>query len=99
MALAVNRVIGLQGGTVICADNKVLAELPMPIGGMISDLPQEIVSQSRDEIQQKVTELGVPLPDAHLTLTTLTTPAIPFFRICESGLIYVREGKMVDLLA
>jgi adenine deaminase len=98
MALAVNRLIEMQGGAVICADGEILAELPLPIGGMISDEPLDIVSQKAMELQQKATELGVILTDAHLTLTTLTSIAIPFIRICESGLMEIRENKLVGNL-
>ena len=98
MAGAVNRVKALQGGTVVYAEGKVLAELPTPIAGFISDLPIEEVSQRREDIQQKATELGVSLPDAYLTLVSLSTNVIPFLRICEAGLLDIGKGELVDLL-
>ena len=98
IALAVNRIVELQGGTVLCADGEILAELPMSIGGQISELSIEEVSQRMEKIQQKATELGVPSSRVYLTLSTLTTAAIPFLRICESGLIDIRESKIVDLI-
>lgn len=98
MAGAVNRVIALQGGSVVYARGEVLAELPLSIGGYISDLPIKEVKQRREEIQRIVTELGVSLPDAHLTLAGLTTNVIPFFRICESGLMDIKKGELVDLI-
>lgn len=98
MAQAVNRLFELQGGIAICSEGKILAELPLPIGGMISDLPMEVIVDKMTEIQQKANDLGIPFPEAHLTLTTLTTPAIPFFRICEAGLVDIRENKIVSLI-
>jgi adenine deaminase len=98
MAGAVNRVFELQGGAVVYAGGKVLAELHLPVAGCVSMLPIEELYQKLEEIQQKATELGTPLPDAHFTLTALTTVAIPFFRICEAGLMDIREGKLVDLV-
>ena len=98
MAQAVNRVFELQGGTVICADGEIVAELPLPIGGMVSDLPMEVIADQMAEIQQKAKELSIPFSDAHLTLTTLTTAAIPFLRICEAGLVDIRENKIVSLI-
>jgi len=32
------------------------------------------------------------------TLGALTTPAIPFFRISEYGLVNIRENRVVDLV-
>ncbi len=98
MAQAVNRVFELQGGIVICANGKMLAELPLPVAGAISDLPMEAIVDRLNKIQQIATDFGVPFPDAHLTLTALTTPAIPFLRICESGLVDIRENKVVSLI-
>lgn len=98
MARAVNRVFELQGGVVICADGKILTELPLPLLGLVSDLPMEVIADELAKIQQKAASLGMPFPDAHLTLTTLTTAAIPFFRICESGLVDVRQNKIVSLI-
>lgn len=98
MALAVNRIFELQGGIVICADGKVLTELPLPLAGAISDLPMEEIVDRLSKIQQTATDFGMPFPDAHLTLTTLTAPAIPFLRICESGLVDIRENRVVSLI-
>ncbi len=98
MAQAVNRVGELQGGAVICADGQILAELPLQIGAVVSELPIEAVAKKSDEVQQKAAQLGIPFPDAHLTLTTLTTPAIPFLRICEQGLVDIQKDEFVDLI-
>jgi adenine deaminase len=98
MAGAVNRIFELQGGIVVYDGGKVLAELPLPVAGVASDLPVEVTYEKLKEIQQKSTELGTWLPDMHLTSTALTTGSVPFFRICEAGLVDIREGKLVDLL-
>ena len=97
MAGVVNRVFDLQGGAVVYADGKILAEVPLPIGGKISDLPIEELCRRFEEIQQKAVELGSSLADIHLSLTALTTNAIPFLRICESGLMDIKSGELVDL--
>jgi adenine deaminase len=97
IASAVNRTIELQGGIVVCAEGKILAELPLTIGGFLSELPLETIMEKLAEIQQKANELGATFPDVHLSLTVLTSPAIPYFCICESGLIDIRDGKIVGL--
>jgi adenine deaminase len=97
MAGAVNRVFELQGGIVVYARGKVLAELPLPVAGLTSDLPVEVVDQKFQEVQQRATELGTWMPDVDLTLTALTSGSIPFLRICEAGLVDIRKGELVDL--
>src|SRR5919108_688718 len=44
MAAAANRLAEIGGGQVVVADGGVLAELPCPIGGLLSDLPAEEVA-------------------------------------------------------
>jgi len=97
MALAVNRIVEMGGGAVVCAGGEVLAEVPLPIGGVISDLPLEDLAAGLEELQRKASQLGVPFPNAHLALTVLTTAAIPFLRITSEGLINLRENRLVGL--
>ncbi|MDM8549176.1 adenine deaminase C-terminal domain-containing protein [Desulfobacterales bacterium HSG2] len=97
MVLAVNRIHDLQGGFVVCAGGKVLAELPLPVLGLISDMPTETVAQRIEDIRKAAFDLGVPFPDPLLTLATLTCAAIPYLRICEEGLVNLRDGKTLGL--
>jgi adenine deaminase len=98
MALAVNRISELGGGVVLSVDGQMQAELPLPIGGLMTRLSMEETAQRLDAIQEKAEALGFPYPNAALTLATLTTPAIPFLRISEDGLVDVRSGQVVELL-
>jgi adenine deaminase len=98
IARAVNRVSELGGGVVLSVDGRVQVELPLPIGGILSNLPIEDVAEALDEIQSSVTGLGFSFEDVFLTLNTLTTPAIPFLRISEDGLVDIKKGELVDLI-
>jgi adenine deaminase len=97
MAAAVNRITSLQGASVVANDGQILSELPLPIFGMVSDLPMETIAQKTQEITDAVSKLGVPFPDPFLTLITLTGAAIPYLRICEEGLVNLKDGKTVPL--
>ena len=99
LALAVNRIVQMQGGAVVCADGKILAEFSLPIGGSLSAAPIETLQRKIGDFQNAAAGLGVPFPDIHLSLIALTTPSIPFFRICEEGLVDIRTNKMFGLLA
>jgi adenine deaminase len=98
MAAAVNRIHELQGGAVIYENGKILAELPMPIFGIMSDLPIETIADRLQKIKKTVSGLGVPFPDPLLTLITLTGAAIPYLRICEEGLVNLKDGKTLGLI-
>jgi adenine deaminase len=99
MASAVNRVFALQGAAVVCRDGIILVELPLPIFGIMSDWPIETIAQALHQINQTASDLGVPFPDPLLTLITLTGAAIPYLRICEEGLVDLRDGQTLELLA
>jgi adenine deaminase len=64
----------------------------------MTNLSIEETAQRLNAIQGKAEALGFRYPDAALTLATLTTPAIPFLRISEDGLVDVRSGQVVELV-
>jgi len=97
MALAVNRIQELNGGVVVCSQGNILAEMPLPIFGVISDQPAKVVEEQAAAIDEALAGLGVSLRDPALTLATLTTAAIPFFRICEEGYVNLKDGSTLGL--
>lgn len=98
MALSVNRIRALNGGVVVCNKGKVIAELALPIFGLMSTLPMQALADKTNAINRAMTEMGVPFRDPLLTLNTLTGAAIPFVRICEEGLVGLKDGQPLELL-
>jgi adenine deaminase len=98
MARAVNRVREMGGGTVVCAGGKIIAEIALPVAGLISTEPMEAIAAGFERIQKAASGLGAKSSDIRLTMAILPTPAIPFLRICESGLFNLRENRFVDLI-
>jgi adenine deaminase len=99
MAFAVNRIRQMQGGAVVSKNGKILAELALPVFGIKSDLPLDSITRRLNEIYKAASELGVPFPNPILSLLTLTGSAIPYLRICEEGLVNLKDGKNVNLFA
>jgi adenine deaminase len=97
MAEAVNRLADLQGGAVLCEDGHILAEIPMPVFGLACDLPIPALAARLDTLKQAISRLGVTFPDPLLSLITLTGAAIPYLRICEEGLVNLKDGKTAGL--
>jgi len=98
MAYAVNRIYALQGGAVVCDKQKILAELSLPVFGVTSDMPMDVLAQRLKNIKKAASDLGVPFPNPLLTLITLTGAAIPYLRICEEGLVNLKDGKTLTLI-
>jgi adenine deaminase len=98
MAGAVNRIHALQGGAVVFEKGEILVELPLPVFGIMSDRPIEEIARRLKHIRKTAAGLGVRHPDPLLTLITLTGAAIPYLRICEEGLVNLKDGKTLPLL-
>ena len=98
MAGAVNRIYALQGGAIVYSGGKILAEIPLPVFGIISDMPMQTLAKRMEEITRIIKDLGFPYENPLLTLVTLTGAAIPFLRICEEGLVNLKDGKTLGLI-
>ena len=98
MALAVNRIKEMGGGVVLCAGGRILAEIALPVGGIISTEPMETIADKFNRIHKAAAGLGGRFPNFSLTIETLPTPAIPFLRICSSGLFNLKTNRFVDLI-
>jgi adenine deaminase len=97
MAAAVNRIRALQGGAVLCRDKRVIREVALPIFGIMATQPIEELVAGLRGFKQALRSEGIDLPDPLLTLITLTGAAIPYLRICEEGLVNLKDGKTVGL--
>ena len=97
LATAINRVIELQGGTVLALAGEIALDIPFPIGGYLSDVRIEDLAAQLAAFHKAVKDLGSKLESAHLTLVTQTTAAIPFIRITEKGYFRFRENDYVGI--
>lgn len=98
MALAVNRIREMHGGAVACNKGRILAELALPVMGIMSQISMEEMASKIEKIQSAIAILGVKFSDPLLTIVTLTGAAIPYLRICSEGLVNLKTGKTIGLL-
>jgi adenine deaminase len=96
MARAVNRLIELDGGFVAVRGSKVVAELALPLAGLMSLSPFETVRGSLAELRRAVRDMGCPLPDPFLQLAFLALPVIPHLKITDFGLVDVDRFELVE---
>lgn len=95
ICVAVNRVLELGGGICLVEGGRVLGELPLPLGSAFSDLPLEEVVLRLKTLKEGARALGFRSQNPLRTLETLTTPAIPFLRVSEEGLVDLKRGKVL----
>ena len=89
MARAINRLIELQGGFVVADENGILAELALPIAGLMSDWTFEAVRDALPALREAARRLGCTLPEPFLQVAFLPLPVIPHLKITDRGLVDV----------
>jgi adenine deaminase len=95
MALAVNRLIELGGGFVLAAGGKLLAEMPLPLAGLMSDRDFRTVAREIATLRKAVRALGCPLAEPFLQMAFLPLPVIPHLKITDLGLVDVDRFELV----
>jgi adenine deaminase len=99
MARAVERLAELGGGIVAVDDADVLAELALPVGGLLSDGPlAEVVERSR-ACTEAAERLGCTGSTPFLTMSFLALSVIPSLKITDQGLVDVDRFELVPLEA
>ena len=92
---AIKEIERLRGGLVIAAGGKVLASLALPIAGLLSDEPLEVVVDELEKLVKLAKDLGTTLPSPFATLSFLALPVIPELRLTDLGLVDVNAFKLV----
>ncbi|MFH1349816.1 MAG: adenine deaminase C-terminal domain-containing protein [Pseudomonadota bacterium] len=95
MSRAVNRVIELKGGIVAIQNGKIAYELPLPLGGMMSDEPIRKLAEKERELKEFLSVAGYPYHDPLYTLTFLPNDFLPEVRINYSGVVDIIRGEIL----
>jgi adenine deaminase len=95
MALAVTRLGRIEGGFVVVADGKVLAELSLPVAGLMSLDPFETVTETLKSLRTAARSLGVTLEEPFLQLAFLCLPVIPHLKITDMGMVDVDRFEVM----
>ena len=97
MATAINAVTAMGGGQVAVLDGEVVASLPLPIGGIVADLPAEEMAGREAELDRVARQqLGSYLDSPFGQLFFLSITAIPDWAITDLGLVDCIDFKIVD---
>ena len=97
MARAANRVAEMNGGVCLVQGDQIAAAIPLPIAGLMSDQPVEIVAQQAEDLHEGLRACGCSLNNAFMNLAFLALPVIPELRLTDLGLVDVGEQALVDL--
>ncbi len=97
MLAAVMAVKQMGGGLVAVADGKVLASLPLPVAGLLSERNMRDVAEGIAECIAAAAGLGCRLEDPFMTLSFLCLPVIPELKLTDRGLVDVNVFQFVPL--
>ena len=97
MTAAANRVKELGGGYVLAVDGKIVSELPLPIGGIMTDASAEDAAKRNKELREIVCELGVnPELNPFMNMAFVALSVIPHLKMTTFGLVDVDKQKLVS---
>ncbi|MBY6113093.1 adenine deaminase [Mameliella alba] len=95
MAVAANRLGDIEGGFVVVRDGAVLAELALPVAGLMSLDPFEDVRARLVDLRAAAKSLGVGLEEPFLQLAFLALPVIPALKITDRGMVDVNRFEII----
>ncbi|SFK89411.1 adenine deaminase [Paenibacillus sp. 1_12] len=98
MMLAANEVIKNQGGFCVVDNGTVLANLHLPVGGILTEEPLEQTAAEVNQLTKAMESLGYQHYNPIMSISTHSLPVSPALKITDLGLIDVNAGKVVPLL-
>lgn len=98
MTKAINRIIELQGGICCVENEEILAEVPLPVAGILSEKTVQELGKEVEILREKMSQLGYKHYNPIMSLCTLSLPVSPALKITDKGLIDVNQGKIVNLI-
>jgi adenine deaminase len=87
----------MKGGLAVVSDGKVLASLPLPIAGLMSEASVAQVNLQLESLHRAAKTLGCKIPDPFMTLSFLSLPVIPELKLTDKGLVDVNQFKFVPV--
>ena len=99
MALAANTLIECGGGMCAVADGKVLALVPLPIAGLMNDLPVEEMADLISKLDAAWKEMGCVINSPYMTMALIPLACLPELRLTNRGLVDCTTFRFVDLFA
>jgi adenine deaminase len=92
---AIKHIEKLQGGLAVCNNGKILADLPLPIAGLLSPEPLDAVAKKFSGVEKAALVLGTTPPAPFDLLSFIALPVIPELRLTDMGMVDVLEFKLI----
>ena len=97
MRAAVEEIVKMQGGFAVANHGKILASVPLPIAGLLSNKPLPDVKDELDAANRATKELGCTVPEPFMALSFMALSVIPELKLTDRGLVDVNQFRIVEL--
>jgi adenine deaminase len=94
MLLAARHLQQVGGGFAAVAGGRLLADLPLPIAGLVSDRSLPEIRRSLDRLHAATRGLGVSGESPYMTLSFLPLPVIPELKLTDRGLVRISPAGL-----
>jgi adenine deaminase len=97
MMVAAHAVADMGGGLAVALGDEILALLPLPVAGLMSDQTISEVRKGYDEVVSAARRLGAELHDPFMAMSFKALEVIPKLKLTDQGLVDVEQFKLVEL--
>ncbi len=97
MAAAANRLAETGGGQVVIKDGQIIGEVQLPIAGLMSNMPAEIVAKNAASVLAGFKTCGCALNSPNMQLALLALVVIPELRLSDMGLVDVTTFQFIPI--
>jgi adenine deaminase len=97
LSTAAGAIADMGGGLAVADGVRILARLPLPVAGLMSNKPIAEVRRVLDEVIGAARTLGSSMHDPFMALSFLALEVIPHLKLTDQGLVDVDQFKIMPL--
>jgi adenine deaminase len=97
MMAAVVEISKMRGGLSVVRDGKLLAGLPLPVAGLMSEGTLSEVVAGLKKVVRAAKRLGSSIDDPFMAMSFLALPVIPALKLTDKGLVDVEAFELTSL--
>ncbi|RST57064.1 adenine deaminase [Siminovitchia terrae] len=97
---AIHLTAGMRGGLAVVEGGKLLASLPLPVAGLMSNMEYKVVNERIHDLNNALAKVGCSMEfNPFITLAFLALPVIPELKLTDTGLFDVKSFQHLDVEA
>ena len=99
MITVANHIRKISGGLAVCVDGEIVASMPLPLAGLMTDKPAAVIAEQNEILRKTVKDIGVNEGiEPFMNMAFVSLPVIPSLKMSTQGLIDVNKFQRVDLV-